>query len=139
MVEEFPNRIELSCKQMQNWYTMTYKYTWPLTCLDWYTMTYKYTWPLTCLDWYTMTCKYTWPLTCLDWYRNLNKTGFGWCLWCLTPLNNISVILWRSVLLVEETGVPEENHRPVANHWLSLSHNIVLSTPHYERGSNSQL
>jgi 2',3'-cyclic-nucleotide 2'-phosphodiesterase (5'-nucleotidase family) len=25
--------------------------------------------------------------------------------------NNISVILWRSVLLVEETGVPRENHR----------------------------
>jgi hypothetical protein len=24
--------------------------------------------------------------------------------------NNISVILWRSVLLVEETRVPEENH-----------------------------
>jgi len=26
--------------------------------------------------------------------------------------NNISVILWWSVLLVEETGVPGENHRP---------------------------
>jgi hypothetical protein len=24
--------------------------------------------------------------------------------------NKISFILWRSVLLVEETGVPEENH-----------------------------
>jgi len=24
--------------------------------------------------------------------------------------NNISVISWRSVLLVEETGIPEENH-----------------------------
>jgi hypothetical protein len=31
-------------------------------------------------------------------------------------LNNISVILWRSVLLVEETGVPRENHRPVPSH-----------------------
>ena len=28
--------------------------------------------------------------------------------------NNISVILWQSVLLVEETGVPEENHWPAA-------------------------
>jgi hypothetical protein len=28
--------------------------------------------------------------------------------------NNISVISWRSVLLVEKTGVPGENHRPVA-------------------------
>jgi len=30
--------------------------------------------------------------------------------------NNISVISWRSVLLVEETGVPGETHRPVASH-----------------------
>jgi hypothetical protein len=30
--------------------------------------------------------------------------------------NNISVISWQSVLLVEETGVRRENHRPVASH-----------------------
>ena len=30
--------------------------------------------------------------------------------------NNISVISWRSVLLVEETGVSGENHRPAASH-----------------------
>jgi hypothetical protein len=30
--------------------------------------------------------------------------------------NNISVISWWSVLLVEETAVPEENHRPAASH-----------------------
>jgi len=30
--------------------------------------------------------------------------------------NNISVISWRSVLLVEETGVPGENHHPAASH-----------------------
>ena len=30
--------------------------------------------------------------------------------------NNVSVISWRSVLLVEETGGPGENHRPVASH-----------------------
>ena len=30
--------------------------------------------------------------------------------------NNISIILWRSVLLVQETGGPGENHRPVASH-----------------------
>jgi hypothetical protein len=29
--------------------------------------------------------------------------------------NNISVISWRSVLLVEKTGGPGENHRPVAS------------------------
>ena len=27
-----------------------------------------------------------------------------------TTFNNISVILWQSVLLVAETGVPRENH-----------------------------
>jgi hypothetical protein len=29
--------------------------------------------------------------------------------------NNISDILWRSVLLVEETGIPAENHEPAAS------------------------
>ena len=42
--------------------------------------------------------------------------------------NNISVISWWSVLLVEETRVPGENHRSVASHWQTLSH-VVLSTP----------
>jgi hypothetical protein len=30
--------------------------------------------------------------------------------------NNTSVISWRSVLLVEETEIPGENHRPFASH-----------------------
>ena len=30
--------------------------------------------------------------------------------------NNISVISWQSVLLVEETGVPAENNRPATTH-----------------------
>jgi len=44
--------------------------------------------------------------------------------------NNISVISWRSVLLVEETGVSGENYRHVAIHWQTLSYNVVSSTPH---------
>ena len=46
--------------------------------------------------------------------------------------NYISVISWRSVLLVEETGGPGENHRPATSHWQPLSHNVVSvvsSTP----------
>jgi len=43
--------------------------------------------------------------------------------------NNISVILWWSVLLEKETGVPDENHLPAASHWQTLSHNVVSSTP----------
>ena len=54
-------------------------------------------------------------------------------------LNNISVISWKSVLLVEETGVPRENHRPVASHCQTLSHNVVSSTLCHEWGLNSQL
>jgi hypothetical protein len=42
--------------------------------------------------------------------------------------NNMSVISWLSVLLVEETGLPGENHRPAASHWQTLSHNVVSST-----------
>jgi hypothetical protein len=42
-----------------------------------------------------------------------------------TTFNNISVISWQSVLLLEETGVPGENHGPVPSHWQTLSHNIV--------------
>jgi hypothetical protein len=33
--------------------------------------------------------------------------------------NNISVISWRSGLLVEETGVPGENHRPAVSHFIA--------------------
>jgi hypothetical protein len=49
--------------------------------------------------------------------------------------NNISVILWQSVLLVEETGVPGENHWPVVSYWLALSHNVMSP----ERDSNSHI
>ena len=40
-------------------------------------------------------------------------------------LNNISVISGRSALLVEETGGPGENYRPVSSHWQTLSPNGV--------------
>jgi hypothetical protein len=39
--------------------------------------------------------------------------------------NNISDISCRSALLVEETGLPGENHRPAARHWQTWSHNVV--------------
>jgi hypothetical protein len=40
--------------------------------------------------------------------------------------NNIAVISWRSVLLVEKTGVPGENHRPAASRRQTLSHNVLI-------------
>jgi hypothetical protein len=42
--------------------------------------------------------------------------GFLWVLLFNATFNNISAILWQAVLLVEETGVPRENHRPAASH-----------------------
>jgi hypothetical protein len=39
--------------------------------------------------------------------------------------NNMSLISWQSVLLVEETGVPEENHRQ------TFSRNVLSSTPRH--------
>jgi hypothetical protein len=42
--------------------------------------------------------------------------------------NKITFISWRSVLLLEETGVPGEKHRPAANHW--QTYHIVLYQVH---------
>jgi hypothetical protein len=42
-----------------------------------------------------------------------------WLVWFMvfnTAFSNISVISWRSIVLVEETGVPGENHWPVTNY-----------------------
>ena len=50
--------------------------------------------------------------------------------------NNISVISWWSVLLMEETGVLDENHKPTANHrqtssqlywWFALIAQVVVN------------
>ena len=51
-------------------------------------------------------------------------------------LNNISAILWWSVLLVDGAV---ENDRPAASHRQTLSHKVLSSTPRHQRDSNSQL
>jgi hypothetical protein len=48
----------------------------------------------------------------------------------------MSVLSLRSVLFMEETGVPVENHRLVAYHWQTLTYNVVSSTPRHEQGLN---
>jgi hypothetical protein len=52
--------------------------------------------------------------------------------------NNISVILCPSALMVEDTRVPGENHRPDASHRQTLSRNVVSRTPRHEWDSNSK-
>ena len=46
----------------------------------------------------------------------MTRFGSVWFIVFHDIFNNISVISWQSVLMVEETGVPEENHRPVASY-----------------------
>ena len=46
-----------------------------------------------------------------------------------TTFNKITAISSRSVLLVEENGVPGRNQRPVENYRQTLSHNVASSTP----------
>ena len=43
--------------------------------------------------------------------------------------SHISIISWRSVLLMEETGVSGEYHQPAVSHLQTLSHDVVSSTP----------
>ena len=47
--------------------------------------------------------------------RNNTKNWFGFMVFN-TTFNNISVISWQPVLLVEESRKPGENHRPAASH-----------------------
>jgi hypothetical protein len=58
----------------------------------------------------------------------------GWFMVFNATIIDISVISWWSVLLVEETGVPGENHRPVAScwkiyhmYWISILLTLYLS------------
>jgi hypothetical protein len=63
-----------------------------------------------------------------DWRRNftpfVRDKGLVYMVFNAT-FNNISVILWRSVFLVEETGVPGEHHRPVASHCQIFYHTML--------------
>ena len=59
----------------------------------------------------------------LNYHKTKQRGGRGMV--CNVAFNNISVISWRSVLLVEETGVHRENHGPAINHGQTLFHNVV--------------
>jgi hypothetical protein len=60
-----------------------------------------------------------------------------WVLMFNVTFNNLTVISLQLILFVEETGVHGETHRPDANHWQTLSHNVGSSTPRHDRSPNS--
>ena len=67
-----------------------------------------------------------------NWQLNLNiifKQIMVWLVVFNATFNNISVLSSWSVLLVEETGIPGENHWPDASHPQALSHNVASSAP----------
>jgi hypothetical protein len=66
-----------------------------------------------------------------DNYINLQRE-YEWVMVFNATFNNIAAVSWRSVLLVEETGVPEQNHRPTSSHWQSCSHIVASSTPRHK-------
>ena len=56
------------------------------------------------------------------WYRwNVVQLALGFMVLYAT-FNNLSVISWRSVLLVEETRIPRENH--CTSHWTTTTHSV---------------
>ena len=66
-------------------------------------------------------------------WKRMSRKLFDWFIMFDVNCNNISVISWRSFLLVEETGVTGENHRRAASCWQTLSHNAVSSTSRLSR------
>jgi hypothetical protein len=60
-----------------------------------------------------------------NWISNLILLFFIVLCCFNATINNISAILWRSVILGEETGVPGKNHWLVTSHWQTSSHNVV--------------
>ena len=51
----------------------------------------------------------------------INGFDFIWFIVLNTTFSNISAISWRPVLVVDEAGVPGENHRPWASNWQTFS------------------
>jgi hypothetical protein len=49
-------------------------------------------------------------------------------------------LIWNnmSMLYTHRLTFCRENHRPVANHWQAISHNVVSSSPRHAPDSKSQ-
>ena len=60
-------------------------------------------------------------------WKTLNYTVLHYSVWVIflnITFNNVWIVSWQSVLLVDEMRVHAENHRSAASHCQSLSHNV---------------
>jgi hypothetical protein len=75
------------------------------------------------------------------WRRWVSTSVFWWIRFMMfnATFNNISIISWQSVLLVEETGIPGEKHPPAASHWQNFITKCCIKYTCHEQDSNSQL
>ena len=81
-----------------------------------------YIWVHACVIWNTKTINITKKINSLNFMCTLTS-GVSVMVFNVT-FNNISVISWRYVLLVEENGVSVVNPQPVASYRQTLSHNV---------------
>ena len=79
-------------------------------------------------------CKWEWET--IQFYTKKQTKAFRVRAMVLNAtFNNISIISWRSVLLMEETGVPEEIHRPTTSHWQTLSYKAGFELTTHIKGT----
>jgi hypothetical protein len=71
--------------------------------------------------------------------RNVFGGGRGGIMAFNATFNNISVMSWWSVLLMDEMEVPGENNRPAASHWQTLSHNVLLKSNYHSHDHDRPL
>ena len=123
----------IKCNLFSPWYN------WNITHLALnYNHSLKHT--RTCPQWQIYVQKYTLKkLTCKKWKQTLKlewKRGIVTCEIMVmvfnVTFNNISVIWWRSVSLVEETRVPGRKSPTCHKSLTTLSHNVVWNTPCHE-------
>ena len=132
---EFPNATTIiyNFKDHQGQIYALLRKNWNMKCFQtsnekWWEY-FTWTFGLDVLKMASSVCWWSWcSFRAISFLSNwLSELGLG----CLTQLSTIiSAISRRLVLLVEETRVPWENHRPVTSNWQTLSHNVVWSTPH---------
>ena len=110
-----------------------YDWTYGKRSIHWFlTVCAKFYAELLWIDWckrYTLTASKWWVSPVPQEASVVKSVWLSWFMVFNANFNNIAVISWRSVLLVEETGVPGKKHRPAASHWQILSQNVVSNVP----------